>query len=306
MARRYYSSTAARTTLASGVNNSTTTLSVVAVSGWPSSFPYTLILDQDTVNEEIVEVTNRSGTTLTVTRGVDGTTAKAHDAGASVNHGVSARDFEEPNAFLNDGTLPLVTAKGDLIAGTGNGTTDNLPVGANNRVLAAASAQSMGLTWIDSPQSLVTTKGDLVAASGASAVGRVGAGANNTVLVADSAQTFGIKWSTLTSDQVPVGTLNAQTGTTYTFVAADAGDYVTFSSASATTATVPAASAVAYTTGTVINLIQVGAGQVTVSGAAGVTVNGFGGATKLAGQWAAAQLVNRATNTWTLIGNITT
>jgi hypothetical protein len=101
MARRFYSSTAARTTLATGVDDTTTTLSVTAVSGWPSSFPYTLILDQDTVNEEIVEVSARSGTTLTVTRGVDGTSAVAHSSGAAVQHGVSARDFDEPNAFIN-------------------------------------------------------------------------------------------------------------------------------------------------------------------------------------------------------------
>jgi hypothetical protein len=62
-----------------------------------------MIVDPDTVNEEVVEVTNRSGTTLTVTRGVDGTTAVAHSAGAVIRHGVSARDFDEPNAFLNAG-----------------------------------------------------------------------------------------------------------------------------------------------------------------------------------------------------------
>ena len=101
MARRYYSSTAARTTLSSAIDNATTTVGVTAVSGWPSSFPYTLIIDQDTVNEEIIEVTNRSGTTLTVVRGVDGTSAVAHDAGAAVNHGVSARDFNEPNLHVN-------------------------------------------------------------------------------------------------------------------------------------------------------------------------------------------------------------
>lgn len=112
MARRYYSSTAARTTLATGVNDSTTTFSVVAVSGWPSSFPYTLIIDQDTANEEIVNVTARTGTTLTVQRGQDGTSGVAHSAGAAVNHGVSARDFNEPNEYL---------------FGTGSGTlTDDL------------------------------------------------------------------------------------------------------------------------------------------------------------------------------------
>jgi hypothetical protein len=101
MARRYYSSIAARTTLAADINDSTTTMAVTAVVGWPGSFPYTLIIDQDTVNEEIVEVTARSGTTLTVVRGVDGSTAIAHLAGGAVNHGVSARDFNEPNEHVN-------------------------------------------------------------------------------------------------------------------------------------------------------------------------------------------------------------
>lgn len=101
MARRYYSSTAAQTTLSAGVNNSTSTIPVTAVLGWPASFPYTLLIDKDTVNEEIVTVTGRAGTTLTVTRGVDGSTAVAHSAGANVQHGVSARDFDEPNNFIN-------------------------------------------------------------------------------------------------------------------------------------------------------------------------------------------------------------
>jgi hypothetical protein len=101
MSRRYYSSIAERATLSFSVDATTTTFFVNAVVGWPSNTPYTLLVDADTINEEIVTVTNRSGTTLTVIRGVDGSTARAHDAGADVRHGVSGRDFDEPNAFIN-------------------------------------------------------------------------------------------------------------------------------------------------------------------------------------------------------------
>jgi len=114
MARRFYSSIAERTALAVGVNDSVGTLIVDAVNGWPSSTPYTLIIDVDTVLEEIVEVTARSGTTLTVTRGVDGTTAKAHDAGADVRHGVSARDFSEKNQIYYQASAPTNAGTGDM------------------------------------------------------------------------------------------------------------------------------------------------------------------------------------------------
>ena len=121
MAQRYYSSVAERTVLSAAVNGTTTTFIVDAVSGWPSSYPYTLIIDEDTINEELVEVTGRSSTTLTVNRGVDGTSGVAHSSGASVRHGVSARDFAEPNNFINGGnenyyqaSAPSTPLAGDL------------------------------------------------------------------------------------------------------------------------------------------------------------------------------------------------
>ena len=134
MPRRYYSSTAGRTTLASGVTDSATSFSVVAVSGWPSSFPYTLIIDQDTVNEEIVQVTARSGTSLTVVRAVDGTTGVAHSAGAAVNHGVSARDFDEPNAHIESTSNPhsVTAAQAGALALAGGTVTGPTVVDVNS------------------------------------------------------------------------------------------------------------------------------------------------------------------------------
>ena len=156
MPRRYYSSTAVRTTLSGAINSSVTSISVASVSGFPGSFPYTLIIDQDQVTEEIVTVTAASGTTLTVTRGADGTSAVAHDAGAAVNHGVSARDFDEPNAHVNDTTTDVhpqyvrnslvANSKGALITSTGSAVAAQT-VGADGTVLTADSTQTNGIKW---------------------------------------------------------------------------------------------------------------------------------------------------------------
>ena len=92
---RFYSSTARKTTLTAPVSAVDTQLTVALVSGFPANFPFTVLIDRDTIDEEVVECTGVSGSTLTVTRGVDGTTAVSHSVGAQVEHGVSARDFRE-------------------------------------------------------------------------------------------------------------------------------------------------------------------------------------------------------------------
>ena len=154
MARRYYSSTAVATTLSASANNSDTSIDVTALSGYPVSTPWTAIIDPDTASEEVVEVTNVSGTTLTVTRGVDGTSGVSHSAGAVFRHGVSARDFDEANAFVNGGGIAnsLVDAKGDLIAASADNTPARLAVGTNGHVLVAASGETTGLVWQGSPE----------------------------------------------------------------------------------------------------------------------------------------------------------
>lgn len=102
-----------------------------------------------------------------------------------------------------------------------------------------------------------------------------------------------------------VVTASPVTSTSYTFALNDANKLIEFDNASAITAVIPANSSASFNIGARIDLLQIGAGQVTASAEAGVTLNGYGDATKLSGQWAAASLVKRGTDTWVLIGNIT-
>ena len=96
---------------------------------------------------------------------------------------------------------------------------------------------------------------------------------------------------------------NAQTGTTYTLVLSDAGKMVTLSNASAITLTIPTNAVTAFPINTRIDILQYGAGQVTVGGA-GVTINSSGSKLKLTGQYSGASLWKKATDTWVLIGDI--
>jgi hypothetical protein len=61
-----------------------------------------------------------------------------------------------------------ITAKGDLIAGTGSATFDNLPVGTNGQTLVADSTASTGLKWATPASSGSMTLISSTALSGAS------------------------------------------------------------------------------------------------------------------------------------------
>ena len=107
----------------------------------------------------------------------------------------------------------------------------------------------------------------------------------------------------ITGNVIAQSAINTQTGTSYTLVIGDASKLVTLSNASAITLTVPANSAVAFPVGTKIDLAQLGAGQVTVAGAGGVTVNATPGL-KFVAQYSAATCIKTATDTWLLVGNL--
>jgi hypothetical protein len=130
----------------------------------------------------------------------------------------------------------------------------------------------------------------------------------DTSVTADltTAQTLTNK--TLTAPKINL-TLNAQTGTTYTFVLGDNGQLVTASNASAQTYSIPTNASVAYPTGTQINIIQIGAGQVTIqavtSGTTTVASNGAtAAAPKLRAQYSSATLIKASTDLWYVVGDI--
>ena len=96
--------------------------------------------------------------------------------------------------------------------------------------------------------------------------------------------------------------INAQTGTTYTFVLTDGGKLVTASNGSAQTYTVPPNSSVAFPTGTTITIIGIGACKVTLAQGSGVTINSKDSEKAIDGQHASVTLIKTATDTWQLIG----
>ena len=100
-------------------------------------------------------------------------------------------------------------------------------------------------------------------------------------------------------------TVNAQTGTSYTLALVDAGAVVTATNADAVTVTVPTNASVAFPVGTIINVIQAGAGVVTLQGDTGVTVNGTsGGSVDTTTQYQGAALLKTGADEWIISGAV--
>ena len=109
---------------------------------------------------------------------------------------------------------------------------------------------------------------------------------------------------TQTKEGVPSRTTFSQKTASYTLSSLTERDsMIEMGSASAITLTVPTNATVAWPVGTSIDILQTGAGQVTVAGAGGVTVNATPGL-KLRAQWSSATLIKRATDTWVLVGDL--
>ena len=105
MATRLFSSISVETTLASTINSSVTSITVATGTATTllggvtmvANSQFTVAIDPDTINEEIVFITaGPSGDTFTVTRGQAGSSAVSHSTGATVKHVLTSSDL---NAF---------------------------------------------------------------------------------------------------------------------------------------------------------------------------------------------------------------
>lgn len=170
MALRYYSNTAVATTLAAPINGSDTSMVVSTASGLPGSFPYTMIVDFGSATAEVVEVSAAAGTTLTITRGVDNTSAQAHGLAAVTVHGISKRDVSEPNSHIAASTNEHGLSGGAAVVGTTQAQTltNKTMSGSSNTFTSLPAAQVTGaLSGVSSVTSSGAISGTTITGSGA-------------------------------------------------------------------------------------------------------------------------------------------
>lgn len=192
----------------------------------------------------------------------------------------------------NDGDINGITAGTGL---TGGGTAGTISLAVDTTVVATTN-NTLTMTGKTLTSATLTTPTLTLSTTSAVTEGQIAWNStNDKIIVGDGTTAREFASSTLVT--------NAQVGTTYTLALTDKDKLVELNNGSAISLTVPANTSAAFPTGSQINIIQTGAGQVTIAGTSGVTVNGTPGL-KLRAQWSSATLIKRGTDTWVAVGDL--
>jgi hypothetical protein len=191
-------------------------------------------------------------------------------------------DNEEPNVIFNRTTGTGGIYIGQWSRASANGQTNEIVIGTNAVGLGSNTAV-IGATG----QVSATIYGTLNLPGG---------------LSASSGATFAGTVSSDTGYRISSSAINTQTGATYSLLSTDNGEILTFNNGSAVTVTIPTGLPVGFN----CTAIQLGAGQVGFTAAAGVTLNSYGGLLKLAGQHGAATIISYSSNIYNIAGTLST
>jgi hypothetical protein len=295
---RKYSSTSIETTLATGLSSSATTMTVTA--GTASSLmggisltagnvdQFTVAIDPDTANEEIVFVTAVASDSLTIVRGRAGSSAITHNGGASVKHVMTSDDlnFYTSGVTTANAAVPqsTATAKGDVLVATASGTVSKISVGTNDYVLTADSTTATGIKWAAGAAGDVTLTGT---------------------------QTLTNKTLTSPIITIPKTTIGYSAKTAaYTLASGDEGYLFSMNNAATQQFNIPTDATFNFAVGTVVNFVWItGAGQPTIGattpGTTTVISTGATSATpKLRVANSAASAIKLAANSWLVVGDL--
>ncbi len=159
--RRSYAGAAPACTLTSSITSGDTTASLTGtVTAWPTTAggPFHMVIDPGLSTEEKVLVGSRStGSLSSITRGVDGTSASSHSAGATCYPVFTATDADQANEFTS-----TLTTRGDLLTLNSSTNPARIAIGASSYVLTSDGTDA---AWAALPAGLASDSDQLVLSS---------------------------------------------------------------------------------------------------------------------------------------------
>jgi hypothetical protein len=183
---------------------------------------------------------------------------------------------------------PSVTGPTGATGATGPSGGPTGPTGATGPtgITGPTGATGPSVTGATGPQGAASTVTGPTGATGPSVTGPTGAtGATGPQGLWDTAQTISSKTDT------------------YTLVLGDAGKLINCTKASSMSIIIPTNAAEGFSIGQRVDILQYGAGQVTVSGDTGVTVRATP-TNKLRATYSTASIIKIGTNEWILVGDL--